>query len=93
MNWIYFKYDDEDFVKPQEYGRYLVCRKDGKIHMETWNGTGWAYNHTVIRFYLSIVPPIIRRNGLIIYTNGEYGNERDWRELSYRDGKIELQMV
>ncbi len=34
-----------------EYGRYLVIRKDGKTHFETYNGTGWAYNHNVIKFY------------------------------------------
>ena len=38
--------------KPElEYGRYLVVRKDGKKHLETWNGTGWAYNHSVIEWY------------------------------------------
>jgi hypothetical protein len=32
-------------TRPTEYGKYLICRKDGKIHWETWNGSGWAYNH------------------------------------------------
>ena len=36
-----------------KYGRYLVVRKDGKKHLETFNGTGWAYNNNAIRwFYL-----------------------------------------
>ena len=36
-----------------EYGKYLVVRKDGKIHFEVYNGTGWAYNGKVIeQFYL-----------------------------------------
>lgn len=36
-----------------EYGKYLVVRKDGKIHFETFNGTGWAYNKGHIsHFYL-----------------------------------------
>ncbi|HMT01790.1 MAG TPA: hypothetical protein PKD00_00530 [Burkholderiales bacterium] len=36
-----------------DYGKYLVVRKDGKVHFETYNGTGWAYNHKVItHFYL-----------------------------------------
>lgn len=40
-------------VPPMSYGKYLVVRKDGKIHFETWNGTGWAYNNKVItHFYL-----------------------------------------
>lgn len=38
--------------KPElTYGRYLVVRKDGKTHLETWNGTGWAYNNNVIEWY------------------------------------------
>jgi hypothetical protein len=36
-----------------KYGRYLVVRKDGKRHIETFNGTGWAYNeNAIIAFYL-----------------------------------------
>lgn len=34
-----------------EYGKYLVIRKDGKKHFETWNNTGWAYNHKIIEYY------------------------------------------
>lgn len=34
-----------------EYGRYLIVRNNGKTHLETWNGTGWAYNDTAIEFY------------------------------------------
>jgi hypothetical protein len=30
---------------PKKYGRYLVKRRDGKIHFEVWNGTQWAYNN------------------------------------------------
>lgn len=54
--WVAF-----DFMKietrPTEYGKYLICRKDGKIHWETWNGSGWAYNHKEIRFWAVIMPP------------------------------------
>lgn len=36
-----------------EYGRYLVVRKDGKKHLETFNGTGWAYNNNaIVAFYV-----------------------------------------
>ena len=42
---------------PTKYGKYLVCRKDGKIHWETWNGIGWAYNNNDIRYWAVIVPP------------------------------------
>jgi hypothetical protein len=34
-----------------EYGKYLVIRKDGKIHFEIYNGTGWAYNNGYITHY------------------------------------------
>ena len=55
-HWVSF-----DFMKletrPQKYGKYLICRKDGKIHWETWNGSGWAYNHNEIIFWAVIVPP------------------------------------
>lgn len=36
-----------------EYGRYLVVRKDGKTHLETFNNTGWAYNNnSIVAYYL-----------------------------------------
>ena len=45
--------------KPTEYGKYLVYRKDGKIHLEIWNNTGWAYNDKVIIYFMIISPPCI----------------------------------
>ena len=55
-HWVPF-----DFMKletrPQKYGKYLICRKDGKIHWETWNGSGWAYNHNEIRYWAEIISP------------------------------------
>lgn len=56
MEWIAFDHDKPE-SRPKEYGKYLICRKDGKIHWETWNGTGWAYNHNEIRYYALIIPP------------------------------------
>lgn len=44
--------------RPTTCGKYFVCRKDGKIHMETWNGSGWAYNHNEIRYYAEIINPV-----------------------------------
>jgi hypothetical protein len=42
-----------EFKETIEYGRYLVVRKDGKKHLEIFNGTGWAYNNdSIIAFYL-----------------------------------------
>jgi len=35
----------------QSGSRYLVIRKDGKSHLETFNGTGWAYNNSVIEYF------------------------------------------
>ena len=43
--------------RPPKYGKYLITRKDGKIHWETWNGSGWAYNHNEIRYWAEIIPP------------------------------------
>lgn len=40
--------------KPDKYGKYLIVRKDGKVHWETWNNTGWAYNHNVIIKWLPV---------------------------------------
>jgi hypothetical protein len=42
---------------PTEYGSYFVHRKDGKIHWETWNGAGWAYNEKVITHWAKITKP------------------------------------
>ena len=33
-----------------EIGKYLVVRKDGKIHLEMYNGTGFAYNDNSIKY-------------------------------------------
>lgn len=54
--WVAFDWNKIE-TRPTKYGKYLICRKDGKIHWETWNGSGWAYNHNEIRFWAVIVPP------------------------------------
>lgn len=56
INWVAFDFNDIS-TQPKEYDKYLICRKDGKIHWETWNGSGWAYNHNEIRFWAIITPP------------------------------------
>ena len=33
------------------YGTYLVIRKDGKSHLETFNGSQFAYNDNSIKYY------------------------------------------
>ena len=52
------KWVEFDFMKiescPSKYGKYFVRRKDGKIHWETWNGSGWAYNGNVITHWIDI---------------------------------------
>ena len=53
-------------IKPLIYGKYIVCRKDGKIHWETWNGTGWAYNNNEIRYWLIIPEPPIKFDNITI---------------------------
>ena len=37
--WVAFDWNKTE-THPTEYGKYLICRKDGKIHWETWNGNG-----------------------------------------------------
>lgn len=55
--WI--KYDFKDIKsRPPEYNKYLIRRKDGKIHWEVWNGSGWAYNGNVITHYMMIREPL-----------------------------------
>lgn len=55
-NWIKYEIGIE-ISYPGEYGKYWVCRKDGKIHQETWSGTGWAYNNNSIAYYAKIEKP------------------------------------
>lgn len=55
-NWIKYEAGNPE-TYPKEYGKYFVHRKDGKIHWETWNGSGWAYNNSVITHYGRIVKP------------------------------------
>lgn len=56
--WVKFDYKNLS-NRPDKYGKYIVCRKDGKIHLETWNGTGWAYNHNEIRYYADLINPVL----------------------------------
>ena len=55
-NWVAYKFSIVS-SRPKNYGKYLVYRKDGKIHLETWNGSGWAYNESVIEYYMHIINP------------------------------------
>ena len=54
--WICFNFENED-SHPKKYGKYLVCKKDGKKYMETWNGIGWAGNGNVIEFWFEVEEP------------------------------------
>lgn len=60
--------------KPVKYGKYLVCRKDGKIHFEKWNNTGWAYNNNSIIAWAEILNPIDLQNWQedFSHENGQY---------------------
>lgn len=42
--------------RPTQTKRYIVQRKDGKIHFEKWNGSGWAYNNKTIEFFMEVFP-------------------------------------
>lgn len=53
------KYNPMDqATHPKEYAKYFVCRKDGKMHWETWNGTTWAYNGSEIIYWKKVNPPV-----------------------------------
>lgn len=45
----YTKHPDQKNTIPS--GRYLVVRKDGKKHMEVFNGSGFAYNDNDIEYF------------------------------------------
>lgn len=53
-HWISYDFYTSRPPKPDVY---FVCRKDGKIHWETWNGSGWAYNHNSIKYFAEIIKP------------------------------------
>lgn len=40
--------------RPTTTGKYFVQRKDGKVHWETWNGLGFAYNNNEITHFREI---------------------------------------
>jgi len=63
ISWVEFDWNRPE-TRPTQCKRYLICRKDGKIHWEKWNGSGWAYNHNEIRYWAVIVPPVT--NGLAL---------------------------
>ncbi len=73
MKWVPFDFKKTE-TRPTESGKYLICRKDGKIHWETWNGSGWAYNHNEVRYWAVISPPSKHTN---IF------------KLSFKDGRID----
>jgi len=54
--WVSYDWNKPE-TRPTKYGKYFVHRKDGKIHWETWNGSGWAYNGNVITFWMEVLPP------------------------------------
>ncbi len=56
LTWREFDWNKIE-TRPTTPDRYLICRKDGKIHWEKWNGSGWAYNHNEIRFWAVITKP------------------------------------
>ncbi len=53
VNWVKYNFHDTS-TRPTKYGKYFVHRKDGKVHWETWNGNGWAYNEKVITHWCNI---------------------------------------
>jgi len=54
--WVPYNFENKE-SRPALYGRYLVMRKDGKVHWEVWNGSGWAYNENSITHWKTIELP------------------------------------
>ena len=54
--WVPYDREAKDNREKIPCDKYLVQRKDGKIHFEDYNGTGWAYNDKVITHYSKIHP-------------------------------------
>ena len=54
--WVAFDWHKPE-TRPTKYGKYFVHRKDGKMHWETWNGSGWAYNGNAITYWMEVKPP------------------------------------
>ena len=57
--WVKYNWEHLE-TRPTKYGKYFIMRKDGKIHWETWNGTGFAYNNSSIIYWREIKKPIIK---------------------------------
>ena len=57
LKWIEYDFYDLE-TRPEHPDKYLICRKDGKVHWETWNGSGWAYNHNSIKYWAKFEAPI-----------------------------------
>jgi len=51
-SWIEYNFNNSRPLVPD---RYLFQRFDGKIHFETWNGSGWAYNERSIKYFQPII--------------------------------------
>lgn len=56
ITWIKYDFQNKD-SRPPIYDKYFVMRKDGKVHWETWNGSGWAYNENSIVWWAKIELP------------------------------------
>ena len=57
-SWVIYDWDIPN-TRPPEYGRYLIVLKDGKMHFEIWNGSGWAYSaNKAVVYWAKILTPI-----------------------------------
>lgn len=57
--WEKYDKDDWDAKRKMEVKEYFVHRKNGKMHWEMFNGTGFAYNEKTITHFADILPPVI----------------------------------
>jgi len=54
--WIPFQ-PNISLSHPPEPNKYLICRKDGQVHWEQWNGTRWNRNDNAIISWAHINHP------------------------------------
>jgi hypothetical protein len=93
LRWIEFDFLDPE-ARPTKPDKYLVIRKDGKIHWETWNGNSWAYNSDSIRQWAVITRPYeMKMKEIITLTESQesFNNISDLRR--YLLGHPDKEMV
>lgn len=54
--WVKYNWENV-LTHPPRYGKYFICRKDGKVCQEIWNGVSWAHNGPEVTCWLEVKDP------------------------------------